>query len=637
MNIITVDFETYYGKGLGFRTQTTEEYIKDPRFEVVGVGVKVNEETAEWFTGTHDEVRNYLKKFDWKNSSLLCHNTMFDGAVMSWHFGIVPKLYLDTLCMARAIHGVDAGGSLKVLADKYNIGIKGTEVEDAIDKRRTDFTPKDLAQYGSYCRNDVELTYTLWTILSKTFPGDELKLIDMTLRMFINPIFHLDDVMLIERLQDLKQEKSEMLRSLMDRLGCETEEEVRKKLASNKQFAELLTELGVKVPMKESPTTGKDTYALAKNDVGFINLTEHEDPFIQQLCAVRLGTKSTIEESRIERFIQVGSRNKGRLPIPLKYYGAHTGRWAGSDKVNFQNLPSRDKKKKALKNAVIAPEGYVVINCDSSQIEARVLAWLAGQDDVVKQFANNDDVYSIFATSVYSTPKNPRVITKANPIERFVGKTCVLGLGYGTGALKLQHTLKTQPPGAKLPEDECKRIVDLYRSTNSKITGLWKEGDNVIEDLANGFITEDPDTGAPEEKSAYYFGSHDCVLVEKEGVKLPNGLYIRYPQLYYNTEETNGRYVYQSRRGPVSIWGGSLVENVVQALARIIVGQQMIKINEKYRVVLTVHDAAVCVVPEDEAEEAMKWIMDIMSIPPDWAVGLPVACEASYAPSYGEC
>ena len=637
MNIITVDFETYYGKGLGFRTQTTEEYVKDPRFEVVGVGVKVNEETAEWFTGTHDEVRNYLKKFDWKNSSLLCHNTMFDGAVLSWHFGIVPKLYLDTLCMARAVHGVDAGGSLKVLADKYNIGIKGTEVEDAIEKKRTDFTPKDLAQYGSYCKNDVELTYTLWTILSKTFPGDELKLIDMTLRMFINPIFHLDDAMLVERLEDLKKEKSDMLKGLMAKLGCETEEEVRKKLASNPKFAEVLKEFGVEPPMKDSVTTGKQTYALAKNDVGFIQLTEHEDPFIQQLCAVRLGTKSTIEESRIERFIQVGSRNKGRLPIPLKYYGAHTGRWAGSDKVNFQNLPSRDKKKKALKNAVIAPEGYVVINCDSSQIEARVLAWLAGQNDVVKQFANNEDVYSIFATSVYSTEKNKVVITKANPIERFVGKTCVLGLGYGTGALKLQHTLKTQPPGANLPEEECKRIVDLYRNTNSKITGLWKEGDRVLETLANGFVTEDPDTGAPEELTAYYYGDHKCLLVTKEGIQLPNGLYIRYPELYYNTDETNGRYIYQSRRGPVSIWGGSLVENVVQALARIIVGQQMIKINEKYRVVLTVHDAAVCVVPEDEAEEAMKWIMDVMSIPPDWATGLPVACEASYASSYGEC
>jgi DNA polymerase bacteriophage-type len=157
--------------------------------------------------------------------------------------------------------------------------------------------------------------------------------------------------------------------------------------------------------------------------------------------------------------LRVGRRNKGKLPIPLKYYGAHTGRWAGSDKVNFQNLPSRDKKKKTLKNAVIAPEGYMVINCDSSQIEARVLAWLAGQDDVVKAFAEGRDVYSEFATKIYKKP-----ISKANPIERFVGKTCILGLGYGTGALKLQHTLKTQPPGAVVTEDEAKEFVSIYRT-----------------------------------------------------------------------------------------------------------------------------------------------------------------------------
>jgi hypothetical protein len=156
-------------------------------------------------------------------------------------------------------------------------------------------------------------------------------------------VLEVDDALLVDRLEELKHEKLQLLGTLKEKLSCDTEEDVRKKLASNKQFAQVLEDFGVEVPMKESKTTGKLTYALAKNDTGFIALTEHEDPFIQQLAAVRLGTKSTIEESRIERFIDVGSRNKGRLPIPLKYYGAHTGRWAGSDKVNFQNLPSLPK------------------------------------------------------------------------------------------------------------------------------------------------------------------------------------------------------------------------------------------------------------------------------------------------------
>ena len=336
---------------------------------------------------------------------------------------------------------------------------------------------------------------------------------------------------------------------------------------------------------------------------------------------MRLGTKSTIEESRIARFIDIGARNKGLLPIPLKYYGAHTGRWAGSDKVNFQNLPSRDKKKKALKNAVVAPEGHVVINCDSSQIEARVLAWLAGQDELVEAFAQGKDVYSIFASKIYE-----REISKANPVERFVGKTCILGLGYGTGALKLQHTLKTQPPGADLTEEQCKDIVSLYRETNDKIIELWRDGDEVIADLASWGNTK-----------PYYYGKHNCLYISKEGVRLPNGLYIRYPELYLNTDEDKSRYMYKSRKGPVSMWGGSLVENVVQALARIIVGEQMLKINERYRVVLTVHDAAVIVVKKEELDAAMEYIIDVMSTPPDWAKGLPVACEAKHGESYGDC
>ena len=623
MNLITLDFETYYDKGLGFKTQTTEEYIRDKRFEVIGVGIKINKSAAIWFSGSHEEIQSHLKDLDWKNSTLLCHNTMFDGAILKWIFKLTPKYYLDTLCMARALHGVEAGGSLKALAERYQLGIKGTEVEDAYGKTRTGFLNSELAQYGEYCKNDVELTFKLYQELSSAFPQDELDLIDMTLRMFIRPYLEVDDNMLQERLEALKIDKELLLMGLMDKLKCSSPEEVRKKLASNKQFAELLKGFNIDTPMKTSPTTGKPTFALAKNDEGFIALLEHEDVFIQQLCAVRLGTKSTIEESRIERFISVGERNRGTLPIPLKYYGAHTGRWAGSDKVNFQNLPSRDKAKKTLKNAVVAPEGYMVINCDSSQIEARVLAWLSGQKELVESFASGRDVYSEFASKIYD-----KTITREYPVERFVGKTCILGLGYGTGALKLQHTLKTQPPGADLTESKCKEIVTLYRTENKQITDLWKAGDTVLTDLASW----------EKDKKEYWYGKNKCLKVDSKGIKLPNGLYIRYPELKLNTEnESNSYYEYKSRKGPVTIWGGSVVENVVQALARIIVGQQMIAISKMYPVVLTVHDAAVCVVEEDEVDRALARIVEVMSTPPSWAKGLPVACEAKYGRSYGDC
>jgi DNA polymerase len=392
--------------------------------------------------------------------------------------------------------------------EKYELGKKGTEVVDAKGKRLEDFSVADLMQYGSYCKNDVELTYKLFQVLAPEFPESEIKLIDLTLRMYTEPVLEVDDGLLQARLEEVQQEKSELLKGLMIKLQCDTEECVRAKLASNKQFAEILQELGVVVPLKVSPATGKDTFALAKGDQGFLDLCEHEDTFIQELCRVRLGTKSTIEESRIERFIGIGSRNKGKLPIPLKYYGAHTGRWAGSDKVNFQNLPARDKKKKALKNAVIAPDGYQVINCDSSQIEARVLVWLAGQNDVVKWYEEGRDVYSEFASKVYN-----KQITKNDKTERAVGKTCILGLGYGTGATKLQQTLKMQA-GVIMDDQECQRLVKVYRQINNKVIDLWKTCDEALQDMASW----------PKGKEPYYLDAHNALLITPKGIRLPNGL-----------------------------------------------------------------------------------------------------------------
>ena len=625
MSLLTIDFETYYtDKDLGFKRQTTEEYVRDPRFEVIGVAVQVDDADPVWFSGTHEQIRVWLKQFDWKNSAALAHNMLFDGCILKWHFGISPMVLFDTLSMARALHGVDAGGSLKALAERYAVGVKGEEVVQAINKRRNDFAPDDLARYGEYCRNDVRLCYDIFNLMQPQFPMEELKLIDMTLRMFTEPQLYIDEDTLNERLQNLKEEKLELLGALKEKLKCDTEEEVRKKLSSNKQFAEVLESFGITVPMKFSEKQKKDVPALAKKDEGFIALTEHEDPFIQQLCAVRLGTKSTLEEGRIQRFLDIGKRNKGALPVPLKYYGAHTGRWSGTDKVNFQNLPSRDKKKKALKNAIVPPDGYLVMNSDSSQIEARMVAWLAGQDDVVAQFARGEDVYSLFASAVYG-----RTITKADAEQRFVGKTCILGLGYGTGAAKLQHTLATsQPISVKIDLEEAKRIVGVYRDKNHAIIDLWAEGDLMLEDIINGNATK------PKP-----FGKHNVVFYDNEGIILPNGMRIRYKNLRkeWDAEDQKLKTVYDSRKGPVKIWGGTVVENVVQALARIVVGHQMVKINDTYRVALTVHDAAVIVVPEDEKDQAETLVTGLMSVPPDWALGCPVACEAKTGATYGDC
>lgn len=618
MSFVTIDFETYYDDECGFKKQTTEEYVNDPRFHVIGMGIKVDFNPTEWYAG-EGAVSDRLREIDWRNTAVLCHNAQFDCAILAWMFGVTPAFIYDTLPMARAIHGVEAGGSLKALAERYGLGEKGSEVVNAFGKHYNEFSFEEMKRYGEYCKNDVELTYALFHRIAETFPDTEYELIDSTIRMFIDPTLRVDETRLNDRLTDIKEEKGGLLSGLMAELSCADEEEVRTILSSNKKFATILTKRGVPVPMKVSPATGKPTYALAKNDEGFIALTEHEDPRIQQLCAVRLGTKSTIEESRIKKFIDAGRRNLGRLPIPLKYYGTHTGRWAGSDGINMQNLPSRDKKKKTLKKALLAPLGQYVINCDSSQIEARVLAWWAGQDDVVEQFRNGEDVYSVFASKIYG-----RLISKADPIERFVGKTCVLGLGYGTGAEKLRHTLKTQPPGANLPVETCKGFVDAYRLLNYKIVDLWRECDRALSRMLEG-VTE-----------PFYLGNHKCILIDREGIRLPNGLYIRYPGL----KMQDGQVTYVSRRGELKLWGGAMTENIVQALARIVVGEQMVEIKKRgYKPVLTVHDAVVITASQDKDRlaKAMDTVTTVMSTAPQWAYSLPVACEAKYGLSYGDC
>ena len=622
MQIVTLDFETFYDTAYGLNRLTTEEYINNPLFQVIGFAYKIDNGTTKWHSGTHTELQKILDTLDWANSMLLCHNTLFDGAILSWIFNINPHIYLDTLGIAKAKHGTNVGGSLKALSERYSLGVKGTEVLDAKGKRLEDFQPHELHRYGEYCKNDVKLTADLFTIIGKDFPIDEMKLIDLTIKMYTQPSLLVDDALLLERLQEVREEKAQLLNALMGKLKCESEEEVRKKLASNKQFAQLLEEFGITVPLKESPATGKQTYALAKNDEGFIALQEHENSFIQDLCVVRLGTKSTMEEARIERFIGIGSRNKGHLPVPLRYYGAHTGRWAGMDKVNFQNLPSRDIKKKALKNAILPPDDHVILNVDSSQIEARILVWLAGQEDVVEQFRKGEDVYSNFASKVYN-----KKIDKRNKTERFVGKTCTLGLGYGTGWRKLQHTLKTQPPSAKLSDEECQRLVKVYRDINHEVIDLWKDCDRALEDLSSW----------PKDKPSYYIGKHKVLKVSEEGIQLPNGLYLRYPDLEKDSSEVRTEFFYKSRRGKVGIWGGSVVENVVQALARIVIGEQMIKVNERYRPVLTVHDAIVCVASKDTAQDTLDYVMGIMNTAPTWAKDLPIACEGAFGDTYGDC
>lgn len=603
MSTITVDMETFYSGPFSLSKMTTEEYIRDPQFEVIGVSVKVDDEPAEWFSGTKAQTKRWLEQFPWSEVAAVAHNAMFDMAILNWHFGIRPKRIVDTLSMLRAIDGPDAGNSLAKAAERYGLGVKGTEVINAMGKRRLDFSPEELAAYGDYCINDTELTYGLFQKLAAGFPMVELRLIDLTIRMFTEPVLYLEKADLELHLAEVQEKKRKLLNKAVIS---------KDNLMSNPQLADTLRHLGVEPPMKISPVTGKETFAFAKNDEEFKALLDHPNWVVQAIVAARLGVKSTLEETRTERFIKIAGR--GALPVPLRYYAAHTGRWGGDDKVNLQNLPRKSPLKKAIK----APEGYAFIDCDSSQIEARTLAWLAGQDDLVAAFDRGEDVYKIMASAIYNEP-----VDEVTQDQRFVGKTTILGCGYGMGAEKFQAQLLTF--GVDMHADECKRIISVYRDTYPMIPLLWRQAGDALDAMTNNQTAPLGRDGVLEVRG-------------EEGIRLPNGLRLRYPNLRWYMKDGKSEMIYDQKKGkaviPSRIYGGKCVENVCQALARIVIGEQMLMIARRLRVVMTVHDAVGAIAPVEQADEAREFVEACMRIRPKWAAALPLNCESKMGASY---
>ena len=598
MNILTIDFETFYSRDYSLTRLTTEEYVRSDRFQIIGVAVKENDDEAVWFSGSDKEVADFLGGYDWRNSFALAHNAMFDGAILTWWFGIKPMAWLDTLGMARATDGLDAGNSLSKLVERYSLGRKGTEVIDALGQRRENFSVNELTAYGAYCINDVELTYKLFHVLVERFSKSELQLISLTIKMFSEPVLRLNSPLLEQHLMQVKARKERLLEA------CISDKDT---LMSNPKFAELLISLGVEPPMKESPANGKRTFAFAKSDEGFKELAQHPDERVQALVSARLGTKSTLEETRTQRFINISFR--GEMPVPLRYYAAHTGRWGGDDKLNLQNLP----RKGGLKSSITAPLGFILIDADSSQIEARTVAWLSGQNDLVEAFERKEDVYKIMASSIYN-----KAIEDITQEERFVGKTTILGAGYGMGSTKFAIQLKTF--GVEIEESEAKRIIDVYRATYPRIPLLWKEANRSLDAMA-------------EVKTCEVGVQPQALSLTASGFLLPSGLYLSYADL----RREDDAYSYGSRRGRVKIYGGKVVENLCQALARCVIGEQMLRIAKRYKVALTVHDAVMAVVPEADRDEAMLYIDECMKWRPSWALTLPLACEIGVGDNYSEC
>ncbi len=618
--LVTVDFETFYSREYSLTRMTTEAYIRDPQFQIIGVGVKVDAAPTEWHSFvTLEEYRSYLTPI-LQGNFLLCHNTAFDGAILGFRLGIHPLFLFDTMAMATPENQMGVGVSLKALASKYSIGEKGQEVILSMGKRLEDFTTEELHRYGEYCKNDVELTYLLFSILKEGFPRQEMKVINLLLQMYTNPVLELDVDVLKAHLSSVQAKKAATLATV--ELICD-----KASLMSNQKFSKVLEGFGVEPPRKVSPTTGKETYAFSKTDLGLRDLLEHEDLRVQAVVSARLGVKSTIEETRAQAFLGISKR--GLLPVPLKYYAAHTGRVGGCDGINLQNLPRGGE----LRRAIVAPSGHSLVACDSAQIEARVLAWLAGEKELVEAFARGEDVYSQFASTVYGR----EVTKKSDPVARHVAKTAILGLGYGMGPDKFKSTLKTSKPAVEVELQDAMVITATYRRTYPNIKNLWSKGEAALAAVVRGVRTT--------------IGNRGVLCTSGDGIHLPNGMLLRYPNL---TLAEGNQYVYTKDRRQIGalvamrlegkwdldkltrIYGGKCVENCVQALARITVFDQMVEISRRYRVSHTVHDEVVVCVPDAEVEDAKAFMLEVMSVAPSWAPGLPIACEAGVGKNYAD-
>lgn len=608
LDLVTIDYETFYDKDYTLSGKINmSEYIRDPRFHVHGVGIKIRNGETKWYTGR--AIRTALAAINWKKAAFVGQNNAFDGFITSEVYGYVPAFYIDTLSMSRATRGHHVRHDLDTIAKSFGHAGKVKRSALADTKGKAQLTTEEETNLGAYCVDDVDDTYRVFWDMYSFVPDDELRLIDITMRMFCEPILRVD----IPRVEEeLKKELGGKAAALLQSGAAIPD------LMSNEKFAGLLQAAGAKLPMKVSPSTGKQTYAFAKSDLAFVDLMNNSGPKVKALCEARMKIKSTIGETRAQRFLEAG-KDGMCLPILLNYSGAHTHRWSGGNKMNLQNLLRGGE----LRRSILAPEGYQVVVADSAQIEARVLAWLAGQDDVVLAFANGEDLYSMFASEVYG-----RKITKADFIERHVGKTCVLGLGFGMGPEKLQLTLKKGAlggPSIDLPIEMCRKIVQLYRTKNFKIRNYWRTMDGMITNMVLGIESK---IGPIQSGKGF--------------LQLPNSMFLQYFGLHGEAEVTRDDLVmnevtYLTRMGRSKLYGGLLTENVVQAVARVIIGEQMLKIHDAgYRIVTMTHDEIVIIAPTSEAQTALDFMIDVMSTAPKWAPGLPLSAEGGFDDCYSK-
>ena len=620
-DILTIDFETFYSKdySLTKKQYNTSSYIRDPQFKIHCLGIKDGTKPTVWYEGK--DSKKALIKYGAKSRPVMAHNMSFDGFIMADRLGIVAPYYLCTLSMARGLHGTLTRNDLDTVSKLY--GRKGKHKPAALKKVKglRDLPEDLLIDLAEYMCGDVDECYAIGKTQLKVYPEKELNFIDWVIRQFCDPVLQIDAQLVREELDD------EITGKAAKQRAANVAPEV---LQSADAFAAALEVLGVDPPLKVSPSDpNKLTYAFAKNDLAFQDLLGHEDDRVVALVEARLATKSTIGETRARRMLELVGKP---VPVGYNYSGAHTHRLSGANKLNFQNLQrqaylpdgSLDLTTGRLRRSILAPKGHVLSVRDSSQIEARFSFWFSDQLDMVEAFRIADeglgpDVYRVMAAMIYQIPVEQ--ITKQ---QRFVGKVAVLGLGYGMGWKKFKHTLESgaMGPPVQISDQEAKRVVRMYRAANSKIVEMWEFCEHILAEMIAGRE-----------------GTYKCIEWDEQTIWMPNGLGLHYYGLnaQYNPERAKFEdFKFRMRGKYISTWGGTILENLTQALCRIIVVDQLLEINQKYRCVMMTHDENVALAKLREAEACQKFMAKVMKTAPAWAPGLVLNSEGGFDVRYSK-
>lgn len=628
MTPITFDFETFWSTEFSLSKINFIEYIQSPQFEAISVSVKIgNEPTVVRFG---DQVGEYLKSLDWSDKMAIAHNgNEFDFPLLVWKYDVHPKMFVDTLAMAKAKYQSDVGGSLKALSEKFMLPTKdNTILMNTKGRRYAQFELEDIVAMARYNKVDTDNTYQLFLKMFKDTPKVELQLMDMTARMIVYPQFVCDTELLRGTLVQAEQVKEAQLQEIAPVLNLMTADEVRTELGSAPKFAAALRALGVEPPMKISKTTGAPAYAFAKTDEGFAALLEHADERVQNIAAARLGVKSTLLETRLATMLNCANWMGGWMPVPLAYHAATTGRWGGRV-WNPQNLPRipRDKQgniipklTNALRESLCAPEGHLVVVSDLSGIELRVnhYLWDVRSTQTLYDGDPEADLYKEFAAALFGITKDQ--VTKD---QRQLAKVAQLGLGFGAGAATFKLVAKSMG-GLVLDDAEAERVKNAWRMKYRDIVVGWAKCQKLIEAMHSG--------------STYSPDPRGLVTAEHNACRLPSGRRLYYPGLHKGTsEDGKPQYKYGAGRNVSKVYSGLMDENLVQAIARDVIAEQALAIRKAtgHSPAMMVHDELVYVVPEAQAAAHLDVVNSIMRTPPSWLPGIVLWSEGDSAPSYG--